>query len=319
MRTKFLKEVANTCIKRFAQILILAIAIIVTSCGGGGKNKKVEKKPFNEIKVKIITFISHEVMDEIAYSTKNYLVDSMHFNKLNVEIFNPNGKKDEIAAYVKALNSNNTDVIISISTPATLSVIANRHPSIPVVYSFVSDTTALNLAKEKNICGISNILDYKKGFELFKKVLPEAKTIGVIYNPNEPNSIYSFNEICKAAEMQSPKIKVVSGQFTTNEEISVVASSLNNVDAYYVGGDNKLVANFDALLSVAKIKKKAVFASDEGSVKKGAIAAYSIDYKIFGTETAKLTLERLDSTASFRKFVMYSVGREVRNIQYQEK
>lgn len=316
MKTRILENVTQFCKKEIVKILILIISIIVTSCGGG-ETKKVEKKPNNEIKVKIITFISHEVMDEIANSTKNYLVDSLHFNKLNVEIFNPNGKKDEIAAYVKALNSNNTDIIVAISTPAALSVLANRHPSIPVVYSFVSDTTALNLSKEKNICGISNILDYKKGFELFKKIFPEAKTIGVIYNPNEPNSIYSFNEICKTAEIQDPKITVVSGQFTTNEEISVVASSLNNVDVYYVGGDNKLVANFDALLSVANIKKKAVFASDEGSVKKGAIAAYSIDYKIFGFETAKLIKERLDSTDSFRKFVMYSIGREVKNEQLQ--
>jgi len=310
--TTNLKSRKIFCAKKIAKIFVFTITIILIACNSN-QTKKVEQKSTNEIKVKIITFISHEVMDEIANSTKNYLIDSLNFNKLNIEIYNPNGKKDEIAAYVKALNRNNTDIIVSISTPATLAVLANRHPSILVVYSFVSDTAALNLSKEKNICGISNILDYKKGFELFKKTLPEAKTIGVIYNPNEPNSLYSFNEICKAAEMQNPKIKVVSGQFTTNDEISVVASSLDNIDAYYVGGDNKLVANFDALLSVANVKKKFVFASDEGSVKKGAIAAYSIDYKIFGYETAKLVKERLDSTDSFRKFIMYSTGREVIN------
>ncbi len=305
-------------VKRISRFFILIIPVILIACNGS-QSKKNEKKLTSEIKVKIITFISHEVMDEIANSTKSYLVDSLHFNKQNIEIYNPNGKKDEIAAYVKALNRKNADIIVSISTPATLTVLANRHPSIPVVYCFVSDTTALNLSKEKNICGISNILDYKKGFKLFKKILPKAKSIGVIYNPNEPNSLYSFNEINKTAMLQIPKIKVVSGQFTSNDEISIVASSLNNVDAYYVGGDNKLVANFDALLSVAKIKKRIVFASDEGSVKKGAIAAFSIDYKVFGYETAKLIKERLDSIDQFRKFIMYSKGREVINKKFLNK
>jgi len=318
MMTTNLKNSKKISVKKIASFFILLIPIFLVACNGNPP-QKVDHKPTNEIKVKIITLISHEVMDEIANSTKNYLIDSLHFNKTNIEIYNPNGKKDEIASYVKGLNRKNTDIIVSISTPATLAVLANRHPSIPIVYSFVSDTTALNLSKERNISGISNILDYKKGFELFKRILPDAKTIGVIYNPNEPNSIYSFNEICKTAEMQVHKLKVVSGQFTSNDEISVVASSLNGVDAYFVGGDNKLVANFDALLSVAKVKKKYVFASDEGSVKKGAIAAYSIDYKLFGFETAKLIKERLDSTENFRKFLMYSIGRDVINKDLKTK
>ena len=36
-----------------------------------------------------------------------------------------------------------------------------------------------------------------------------------------------------------------------------------------------------------------VFASDEGSVRNGAVAAYSIDYSAFGEKTAELALEVL--------------------------
>lgn len=296
-------------------IFLLTLSIVLFSCNGfnNGSTVALSQKSPNEIKVKIITFVSHDVMDAIVTSTKQYLVDSLKFNKSNIEVYNPNGKKEEIASFVKSLNASNTDIIVSISTPATLAVLANRHPSFPVIYSFVSDTSALKLSNEKNICGISNVLDYSKGFELFKKVLPNAKSIGVIYNPNEPNSLYSYNQILKTAEAQTPKISVVSGQFTKPEEIPVVASTLTNIDAYFVGGDNKLVQNFDALYSTAKLKNIPVFASDEGSVKKGAIAAYSIDYNIFGYETAKLIYERIKSDDKFNRFVMYSTGRDLYN------
>lgn len=295
--------------------LVIMFSFIIYSSNGCKDVTKIQpdRKPINDVKVKIITFVSHEVMDAIVFSTKKYLVDSLKLNISNIEVFNPNGKKEEIATYIKRLNSSNTDIIVSISTPATLAVLANRHPSLPVIYSFVSDSSALDLSKEKNVSGISNVLDYEKGFELFKKILPNAKTIGVIYNPNEPNSLFSFTQISKTAEIQNPKINVVSGQFTKSEEIPIIASSLSNIDAFFVGGDNKLVANFDALYSVAKLKKIPVFASDEGSVKKGAIAAYSIDYNLFGIETAKLIQERINSNENFRRFVLYSTGREVSN------
>jgi len=268
----------------------------------------------SKAKVKIITFVPHEVLDAVTNSTVTSLLNDYNVAKNNIEIFNPNGNLDEIRAYVRTLNSSNTDVIISVSTPTSQAVLSSRHPSIPVIFSFVSDTSALSLSKFKNVTGISNVLNYEKGFELLKNLLPKTKRICVVYNPSETNSMYSYDQILLNAKKQSPPVEVMTRQFTKDAEIPISASTVNNVDAFYVGGDNKLVKNIGLLLNVANNKNIPVFASDEGSVKAGAIAAFSIDYNKFGSEAAKMTIEVLKKgSCNGINVILHKEGKDVLN------
>lgn len=296
-------------------ILILFSLFLIIGCKDKQEIKPIGEFDVSNAKVKIITFVPHEVLDAVVKSSLNSLVNNYNLSKNNIEVFNPNGNLDEIRAYVRTLNAKNTDLIISVSTPATQAVLSARHPSIPLVFSFVSDTAALNLSKYENVTGISNVLNYEKGFDLLKSILPQIKKICVVYNPSEPNSYYSYKQIVLNAKNQSPPIEVISRQFTKDNEIPVVASTVSNVDAFYVGGDNKLVKSLNLLLNVADNKNIPVFASDEGSVKAGAIAAYSINYNDFGNETAKLSLEVLNKKSSTGiKMIMYKEGKNVINV-----
>lgn len=294
-------------------LFILFLIFIFISCTERKDNKSIEVN-YQSVKVKIITFVSHEVLDAVVNSTRNSLITDYNIPQNNIEVFNPNGNLDEIRAYVRTLNSRNTDVIISVSTPASQAVLSTRHPSIPLVFSFVSDTSSLSLSHYPNVTGISNVLNYEKGFELLKKLLPNLSRICVVYNPTEPNSNYSYNQIVENAKKQTPPVNVVTRQFSNDNEISITASTITNVDAFYVGGDNKLVKNIKLLLNVANNKNIPVFASDEGSVLAGAIAAYSIDYSKFGNETAKLTINVLSNrSAKNIDVIMYSDGKNIIN------
>lgn len=290
------------------------MTLVLIGCQNGKKNNATLDT--TKVKVKIITFVSHEVLDAVVNSTKKSLIEDFNIPKDNIVIFNPNGNADEIRTYIRTLNSQNTDLIISVSTPATQAVLSSRHPSIPLLFSFVSDTSYLNLSSYKNVTGICNVLNYKKGFELLKQILPNTKSVCVVFNPSEPNSNYSYNKIIENAKLQMPPIKVITRQFTKSEEIGTTASTVNDIDVFYVGGDNKLVQNINQLLDVANNKKIPVFASDEGSVKSGAIAAYSIDYNDFGSETSKLAIDILKNKSCIGiKTVMYEKGRSVINKQ----
>ena len=116
------------------------------------------------------------------------------------------------------------------------------------------------------------------------------------------------------ARIQKPPVKVISRQFTKPDEISIVSSTVIGVDAFYVGGDNKLVKNIKLLLNIANNKKIPVFASDEGSVREGAIAAYSINYTQFGIKTAELSMQVLKNRKSTGiNVIMYDKGECVIN------
>ena len=300
-------------------LFFLVTCFVFTSCKNES-NKQTTSFDISKAKVKIITFVPHEVLDAVTNSTVNSLLNDYNVAKNNIEIFNPNGNLDEIRAYVRTLNTSNTDVIISVSTPTSQAVLSSLHPSIPLIFSFVSDTSALSLSKFKNVTGISNVLNYEKGFELLKTLLPKTKRVCVVYNPSETNSMYSYNQILSYAKKQAPPIDVVTRQFTKDSEIPISASTVSNVDAFYVGGDNKLVKNIGLLLNVANNKNIPVFASDEGSVKAGAIAAFSIDYNKFGREAAKLTVDVLkNKSCKGIKVILHKAGKDVLNKTALEK
>ena len=295
--------------------LLLCTTLLALIFIGCQTNRKTNTNfDTTKFKVKIITFVPHEVLDAVVNSTQNSLIEDFNLPKDNISIFNPNGNLDEIRTYVRTLNTQNTDLIISVSTPATQAVLSSRHPSIPLLFSFVSDTASLNISSYNNVTGISNVLNYQKGFELLKQILPNAKSICVVFNPSEPNSNYSYNQIVENAKKQTPPITVITRQFTKTDEIGPTASTVSNIDAFYVGGDNKLVQNINQLLDVANNKKIPIFASDEGSVKAGAIAAFSIDYNDFGKETSKLAIDILKNKSCLGiKILMYKEGKCVIN------
>jgi putative ABC transport system substrate-binding protein len=292
--------------------LILIIGIIFLSA--------CEKKPkdtttqINDLHIHIITFKSHPVLDAVVNATKKSLINKYHIPKNNIKVFNPNGRLDEVRTYVRTLNSRNTDLIISVSTPTSQVVLSERHPNIPVLFSFVSDVKALKLKNYKNVTGISNVLDYKQGFKLLKTIFPNISKIGVLYNPSERNSNYSFLEIQKVAKNQKPIIDVIARQFTKSNEISLSAASIGKVDAFYVGGDNTLVSKLALLLKESNSKNIPVFASDEGSVKNGALAAYSIDYKKFGLATAEMAYNILKKgNTKNEQIILYKKGECIAN------
>ena len=65
---------------------------------------------------------------------------------------------------------------------------------IPVVYTAVTDPVAAKLAKDDgtavgNVTGTSDELPIKAQLEMIREMLPDAKTIGIIYTTSETNSV----------------------------------------------------------------------------------------------------------------------------------
>ena len=302
-------------------VLIAALCVVVVAgCGNekGSRQEGASGKPIEKATIRIVTYRSHAVLDAIVAATIEGLTEEGPIPRDNIRVFNPNGRLEEIQAYIRGLTHSNTDLIISVSTPATQAVLSSRHPSIPVLYSFVSNPEALNLDPNQpngqNVTGISNVLDYDRGFALLRTIIPQVRSIGVLWNPSEQNSAYSFAQIRVRAEKTRPAITLVSRCFTRPEEIQTLAVTLPKVDVIYVGGDNTLVSNIGLLLAITNSRGIPVFASDEGSVKAGALAAYSIDYKDFGLATAGLALSVLrEGNASPVAPVSYRQGRCVVN------
>ncbi len=105
---------------------------------------------------------------------------------------------------------------------------------------------------------------------MIRMMMPSLQTIGVVYNPNEVNSmrvIELFKNVPKT-------FKILIAQVSIATEVPAAVNSLmGKVDALYIPQDNTVQSSIDAVLNITRNNRIPVFASDNGSVRLGALAA----------------------------------------------
>ncbi|MER1967240.1 ABC transporter substrate-binding protein [Castellaniella sp. GW247-6E4] len=188
------------------------------------------------------------------------------------------------------------DVIVAIATPSAQAVVAATK-AVPVVYSAVTDPVAAQLvpsmdASGTNVTGVSDALSLEKQIELIQKVVPNAKKIGMVYNPGEANSVV----VVKRLRELLPKagMTLVEASAARTVDVGAAARSLvGKVDAIYTNTDNNVVSAYESLVKVGDSAKIPLIASDTDSVKRGAIAALGVNYHDLGLQTGKLVVRIL--------------------------
>ncbi|GAG78906.1 unnamed protein product, partial [marine sediment metagenome] len=101
------------------------------------------------------------------------------------------------------------DLILSITTPSSQACVeAAEGTGIPVVFAAVTDPVLAGIVstwdtpRPENVTGVSDIPDLKGQMELIKEILPgaedivpDATVLGVIYNPDEVNSVVQIEQL----------------------------------------------------------------------------------------------------------------------------
>jgi putative ABC transport system substrate-binding protein len=164
--------------------------------------------------------------------------------------------------------------------------------TIPIVYSAIADPIAAQLVKDwhasgTNVTGMSHMLDPVKQVEIIKKVVPNAKRVGIVYNPGEANSVSALNSVKAVLEKQG--MTLVEAAAPRTVDVAPAAKSLvGKVDVMYATTDNNVVSTFESLAKVCNDAKIPLIASDTGSVKRGAVAALGVNFYDLGRQTGKM-------------------------------
>lgn len=186
------------------------------------------------------------------------------------------------------------DLIFSIATPISQAIkkgTAQNHT--PVVFGAITDPVSAGLVNSLqkpggNLTGTSDVWPYLKQLALIKKILPEAKNIGVLFNSGEANTTYAIVQTRNAANQLG--LNLVEAPITGTNEINAgVLSIVNKVDAFYVTADNTTMAAAPGIVKVATEYKKPVFAGDPGTFDAGCVAGFGVSYYNLGVASANIT------------------------------
>ena len=301
---------------------LIAVCLVVTmtsislvACGSADTN--TSKSDTKKVTVGIGQFAEHASLDNCRKGFIEGMKQDGYIEGENVTYITDNAAADTGNAGLIANNyvSQKVDLICAIATPMAQSAFtAVEKSGIPVIYTAITDPIAAGLAKEDKtptgeITGTSDKLSVDKQLEMIRKLLPNAKKIGIMYSTSEVNSQSAIAEYKELAGNYGFEI-VESGISTVADVPLATDNLLAEVDCINNLTDNTVVSALPTILNKANGKKIPVFGSEIEQVKKGCLATVGLDYYQLGIQTGKMAAKVLkgESKASEMKFEVIQDG-----------
>lgn len=198
--------------------------------------------------------------------------------------------------------SKKVDMICAVATPIAQSAYgAAKKNNIPVIYTAVTDPVKAELSGADGkpvgeITGTSDKLPVTEQLDMIRKVLPDAKKIGIMYSTSEVNSLSAIEEYKAAAPEYG--FEIVESGISSTADIPLAADQLvGKVDCINNLTDNTVVSSLQVILDAANKKNIPVFGSEVEQVKVGCLASEGLDYIELGKQTGRMAAKVLKGEA----------------------
>ena len=276
---------------------LLVVGILLTSLISLHQLKADKKK--DVFRIGISQFITHQSLDATREGFVDELAKQGYVEGENIEIDlqNAQGEQRNLKTISQQL-AESSDVVLAIATPSAQSL-ANTTQTTPVIFSAVTDPVSAKLVESRehpggNVTGTSDQSSDAISIQinLIKKVLPKAKTIGILYTQSEPNSVVQKDEAKRLLEEKG--FTVVEKTILDSNNVKAAAESLMaEVDMVFVPTDNIISSTMETVKQVSIKHKVPVFGGSTEMIAVGGLYNYGTNYEELGRQTARMLVRVL--------------------------
>ena len=276
---------------------LLVVGILLTSLISLHQLKADKKK--DVFRIGISQFITHQSLDATREGFVDELAKQGYVEGENIEIDlqNAQGEQRNLKTISQQL-AESSDVVLAIATPSAQSL-ANTTQTTPVIFSAVTDPVSAKLVESRehpggNVTGTSDQSSdaISTQINLIKKVLPKAKTIGILYTQSEPNSAVQKDEAKRLLEEKG--FTVVEKTILDSNNVKAAAESLMaEVDMVFVPTDNIISSTMETVKQVSIKHKVPVFGGSTEMIAVGGLYNYGTNYEELGRQTARMLIRVL--------------------------
>lgn len=297
-------------VRKFTALLMAgALMLSFSACSGGTPQQEsattnngtsqLKSTTSNKVyKIGIIQLLEHNALDNAYKGFVDGLKDAGYEDGKNIKITYENAQNEQAncATIASKFVNDKYDLILAIATPAAQAV-ANATSDIPILVTAVTDPADSKLVKsnekpETNVTGTSDLTPVKEQINIIKQLVPDIKTVGLMYCSSETNSKFQI-EIAKK-ECEAIGLKYKEATVSNSNEIQQVTQSLvGKVQAVYIPTDNMLASGMKTVTMVTTAAKMPVVVGESGMVKNGGIATYGINYYKLGKQTSAMAVKIL--------------------------
>ncbi|MBM6682380.1 ABC transporter substrate-binding protein [Collinsella intestinalis] len=300
-----------------------AFALAGCSDGGGsasGSTAGADASSGATYKIGVLQLTEHAALD----AANEGFVEALDDSGIDYTIEQQNAQNDQSACQTIAqtLVNDGCDLILAIGTPAAQAV-AGATTDIPVVGTAITDFAASGLVDSNdapggNLTGSSDMNPVADQIDLLHELLPDAKTVGLLYCTAESNSdiqIEMASEELEAVGLTGVEYTVSS----SNEIQSVVESMVGQVDAIYVPTDNTISAAMTQVASIANEAKIPTICGEVGEVEAGGLASVSINYEELGYRAGEMAVQILTEGADPAEMAIETMSASECDLVYNQE
>ncbi|MBR3594156.1 MAG: ABC transporter substrate-binding protein [Clostridia bacterium] len=283
--------------------IVLCLALFTLCFAGCG-----ETADDGKYTVGICQLVTHDALDAATKGFKDALVEEL--GEDNVEFIEQNAANntDTCVTIVNDFVAKKVDLIMANATPA-LQAAYNATEEIPILGTSVTEYgVALKIDNFKgvvgsNVSGTSDLAPLTEQAQMIIDLIPDAKTVGLLYSSGEANSAYQVKVVKEYLEGKGLTVK--DFKFADSSDVAQVAEAAAAAcDALYIPTDNTAASCAATINNVVSPKKVPIIAGEAGICKGCGIATLSISYEQLGRVTGEMAAKILKGEAKIEEMAI---------------
>ncbi|HQD50222.1 MAG TPA: ABC transporter substrate-binding protein [Defluviitaleaceae bacterium] len=288
--------------KKLTSLLAIILSLLTLVVGCGNQNTDSKNTDSGNVSIGIIQYMDHVALDAAREGFIAALKDNGYVEgeNLSIDYQNAQGDQSNLSTISDRFVSNKVDLVLAIATPAAQSI-AGKTTEIPILATAVTDYEAAKLVDSNeapggNVTGTTDMNPIKEQIELLVKLVPDVKTIGLLYTSSEDNSIVQANiakEVIESLGLSHVEVTVTN----SNDVQQATQSIVEQCDAIYIPTDNTFASAMPVVHGVTAESKTPVICGESGMVNNGGLATLGINYYDLGYQTGLMAVKVLKGEA----------------------
>ena len=264
-------------LKKAAAILMAAaMTASLAACGSSSSGESSSESSAGSdgtYTIGICQQMEHPALDAATEGFQDACKEKFGGDNVEFDVQNAQGEQTMCSTIINNFVSSDVDLILANAT-LPLQTAAQATADIPILGTSVTDfASALGIsdwtgATGVNISGTCDLAPIEEQEDMLTELLPEAKTVGILYCSAESNSKY-------------------------HEIQSVVTNAVSECDAIYIPTDNTMASNTQIINNICLPAKVPVIAGEQGICSGCGIATLSISYYDIGYRAGEMAYEIL--------------------------
>lgn len=302
-------------------MITAALAFNMTACGIPGADESAENAENETIyQIGVLQYANHTALFQANYGFFAALNEAgirYEWDQQRAE-----GDLERCGKMAEELVSHGNDLIFAIGTPAAQAA-AKATKELPIVVTAVTDPAEVGLAETNkvpggNVTGTSDLTPVKQQMNLLMEILPETKTVGILYCTEEADSVLQVD----MAKQALKELGVAYKEYTVSSEKDVYQAekaASEEVDALYTPADNWIADHMDYVAEGAKMRGIPLICAEEGQVAEGGLVTIGIDYYELGYRAGLQAIEILTNGALPSEMPIGYMEAETRTLKVNEE